>query len=77
MSPKNNKKVKNRNVTLKIFLLVCVVFNGLISAQGGYLYPPGSGYSVSDKLKSEFFLFFCFDFESPSGKVRRKWKENR
>ncbi len=44
-----------------IFLIVCVQVNALNCnnrPHGGYPYPSGSGWNVSEEIKSDFFYFF-------------------
>ena len=68
VNTKINKLAKN-NVILAIFLIVCVQANVLNCdnrPHGGYPYPSGSGWNVSEEIKSDFFIFFL------SMKVQRK-----
>ena len=66
---KSTKIVKNRNVTL-ILLIVLIVQVNVLNCDnpppGGYPHPLGSGWNVSNNLKSDFFIFFL------SMKVQRK-----
>ena len=62
MSQNNNKKVKNRNVTLLIFLIVFFVFSGSNVDQGAQGHQPlAFGWFTVSKLPKISELWFVYE----------------
>ncbi len=69
MREKSKQTGKKKCDFRDFFLIVCVQVNVLNcdnQSHGGYPYPSGSGWNVSEEIKSDFFIFFL------SMKVQRK-----
>jgi hypothetical protein len=74
VNTKINKLAKN-NVILAIFLIVCVQANVLNCdnrPHGGYPYPSGSGWNVSEEIKSDLFYFFSVNESTKKNILKRE-----
>jgi hypothetical protein len=72
MSENNNKKLKNRNVTIIIFLIVFFVFSG--SNVDPECRPLALGWLTVSKVPK---IKFCFDHESTKKCTKKKCFEKR
>ena len=70
---KSTKLKKVKNVTIIFFLLVCVSINAFICDNN----PLDWKKCLESQKIVNLFIYFCFDFKSPSRKWRRKLNERQ